>query len=83
MGCDNRCFEKESKDYGHDECGTCLGRDNGPTAKRSPCPCPEVMGEFACQDKTQCWEPCGELGKSEAHAVVADEVPNLKLSERE
>lgn len=23
-----------------------------------------------CADKTQCWEPCGELGKSEAHAVV-------------
>ena len=29
-------------------------------------PCPN--GE--CSDKTQCWEPCGDLGKSEEHAVV-------------
>jgi hypothetical protein len=24
-------------------------------------------------DESQCWEPCGELGKSEAHARVASE----------
>ena len=22
-----------------------------------------------CDDKTQCWEPCGDLGHSEEHAV--------------
>lgn len=38
-----------------------------------PCPCKEEMGEFACEDKSQCWEPCGELGKSEEHAVVSTE----------
>lgn len=43
-------------------------------AERLPCPCPDKMGEFACQDRTQCWEPCGELGKSEAHVRVW--VPN-------
>ena len=25
-----------------------------------------------CKDRTQCWEPCGDLGKSEAHAKVVD-----------
>ncbi len=23
-----------------------------------------------CLDKAQCWEPCGDLGKSEAHVEV-------------
>ena len=23
-----------------------------------------------CKDRAQCWEPCGDLGKSEAHAKV-------------
>lgn len=23
-----------------------------------------------CQDKTQCWEPCGDLGHSEEHCVA-------------
>ena len=27
-------------------------------------------GECDCEDKSQCWEPCGELGKSDAHATV-------------
>ncbi len=30
------------------------------------------MGEFACENRHQCWEPCGELGKSEEHVVVSD-----------
>lgn len=38
--------------------------------KKQPCQHPEKMGEFACADKSQCWEPCGELGKSEEHAVA-------------
>lgn len=32
----------------------------------------ESMGEHACSDRSQCWEPCGELGKSEEHARVYD-----------
>ena len=31
------------------------------------------MGEFSCADRSQCWEPCGEMGKSEQHARVAHE----------
>lgn len=27
-----------------------------------------------CKDKTQCWEQCGDLGKSEEHARVAREL---------
>lgn len=27
--------------------------------------CP--LGE--CKDKTQCWEPCGDLGKSDEHTI--------------
>lgn len=34
------------------------------------CADPEHMGEHACQNRAQCWEPCGELGKSEEHARV-------------
>ena len=31
-----------------------------------------------CSDKSQCWEPCGELGNSEEHAKVSDvELPEL------
>lgn len=26
------------------------------------------MGEHACTNRSQCWEPCGELGHSEEHA---------------
>ena len=38
----------------------------------APCGCPNKvhMGEFACVDPTQCWEPCGELGKSGEHTVA-------------
>ena len=28
------------------------------------------MGEHACEDKTQCWEPCGELGNDERYVRV-------------
>lgn len=28
-----------------------------------------------CGNPAQCWEPCGDLGKSEPHAAVATEVP--------
>lgn len=35
------------------------------------CPDFEKMGEFACKDWSQCFEPCGRLGHSEAHAVVS------------
>lgn len=36
-----------------------------------PCPNAAAMGEYACADKAQCWEPCGDLGHSEEHAVPA------------
>ena len=28
------------------------------------------MGEHVCSNKEQCWEPCGNLGKSEQHVAV-------------
>ncbi len=37
------------------------------------CPMSAQMGEHACKDRAQCWEPCGALGKSEAHVQVATE----------
>lgn len=39
----------------------------------APRACPNAvhMAEHACADKTQCWEPCGELGHSAEHARVA------------
>lgn len=27
MSCDRRCFDKESKWYGHEDCNTCPGAD--------------------------------------------------------
>lgn len=47
-----------------------------PESGKHPCPCSWAMGEFSCLDKTQCWEPCGELGHSEAHARAVVEGPN-------
>lgn len=38
--------------------------------QKHACPDPQKMGKFACRDKAQCWEPCGELGHSEEHAAV-------------
>lgn len=32
------------------------------------------MGEHACSNRAQCWEPCGELGSSVEHAKVAEPV---------
>lgn len=29
------------------------------------------MGEHACSDRSQCFEPCGELGHSAEHAIAA------------
>lgn len=36
----------------------------------APTVCPDAahMGEHACTNRAQCWEPCGELGHSEEHA---------------
>lgn len=32
------------------------------------CKDPKHMGKFACADSSQCWEPCGSLGKDPQHA---------------
>lgn len=32
------------------------------------------MNDCECKNKTQCWEPCGELGKSAEHAVVSKDI---------
>lgn len=38
-----------------------------------PCPDAATMGEHACHNAGQCWDPCGELGHSEAHVRVVPE----------
>jgi hypothetical protein len=40
------------------------------TKGATPCTNAAHMGEHACSDRSQCWEPCGELGKSAEHAKV-------------
>lgn len=35
------------------------------------CPNADHMAEHACSDKSQCWEPCGQLGHDPAHARVS------------
>lgn len=37
------------------------------------CPNSLFMGEHACNDQSQCWEPCGALGHSEDHVRVFPE----------
>lgn len=39
-------------------------------ASERVCPEFENMGEHACENRHQCFEPCGELGKSEKHVRV-------------
>ena len=41
-----------------------------PTAQ--PCPNKISMGEHACLNRAQCWEPCGELGHSDEHAAKVE-----------
>jgi hypothetical protein len=40
-----------------------------------PCPCGEDRPEPTCTNRHQCWEPCGELGKSEEHARAVGVAP--------
>jgi len=51
----------------------------GLTRKQEPQaePCPESNSD--CKNRHQCWEPCGELGKSEAHVKV--HVPQAQAGE--
>lgn len=37
-----------------------------------PCPASSEMGEFACKNQHECWEPCGVMGNDERFAVVVD-----------
>lgn len=39
--------------------------------KSETCPDAARMKDHACANRHQCWEPCGELGKSEEHARPA------------
>jgi hypothetical protein len=41
-----------------------------------PCPRGADKPEPTCTNRHQCWEPCGELGKSEEHARAVRE-PNI------
>lgn len=39
--------------------------------RRSACPDPS-MGKFACTNRAQCWEPCGDLGNDDRYVGKAD-----------
>lgn len=41
--------------------------------KPEPCPRGDNRPEPSCTNRAQCWEPCGELGKSAEHARVGKE----------
>lgn len=50
------------------------------TIKQQAEPCPDSRSnDYACKNRHQCWEPCGELGNSEAH-VTAHQEPLDKLA---
>ena len=45
------------------------------------CPRPLIMGEHACKNRNQCWEPCGDLGH---HAEYQQRVKRaLKATRKE
>jgi hypothetical protein len=41
-----------------------------------PCPRGNDKPEPTCTNRHQCWEPCGELGKSEEHVRVGRQSPD-------
>ena len=51
-------------------------RDAAIAAASAVPPCQnESMGQHACKNRAQCWEPCGELGHSAEHARVSRRTP--------
>jgi len=42
----------------------------------------KIMNDCDCKDKTQCWEPCGELGHSEEHVRVPTDEEFNRLSDQ-
>ena len=38
------------------------------------------MGEFGCNDPSQCWEPCGDLGKDERYVRRASPESEKQLN---
>lgn len=43
-------------------------------------PCPDKeRNEYVCKNRNQCWEPCGELGKSEEHVKVYEQVEPIPM----
>lgn len=41
------------------------------------CPKAAEMGEHACTNWFQCWEPCGRLGHDPAYMVVATDAEDI------
>lgn len=39
---------------------------------KNMCPEHKKMGIYACSDRTQCWESCGDLGNDEKHIKVTN-----------
>lgn len=48
----------------------------------TPCPNAAHMQEFACKDKANCWEPCGDMGNSDKHARVIPMVESLTTQKK-
>jgi len=66
------CGNKSGGCGGACGCGGSCG-DDEPAVAVQACPDTAHMGKFACTDKSQCWEPCGCLGKSDDAVKVAPE----------
>lgn len=52
--------------------------ESGSKEMATNCPNAAGMGEHACDNAAQCFEPCGKLGKSEHHVRRAS--PQLKAA---
>jgi hypothetical protein len=64
--------EEEGDAYTH---GWFDGNEAPRTSGVEPCPCGADKPEPTCTNRHQCWEPCGELGKSAEHVRVGHTDP--------
>ena len=52
---------------------------NATNCSSATCPKPSTMGEFACKNKGQCWEPCSSLGNDAKFARPASDAQTLAV----
>lgn len=63
-----------------ENCGSCACKDGMTDASKKACGDSVHMGEYACNDRSQCFEPCGCLGKDSEFARVVPESVSCEIN---